>query len=505
MLVPIGHENMSARRWPVITIGLILVNLLIFASTHRTEDQQDSQLWKVEKHILILAATHPNLVLTHEVRKFVTGFQAEFPDVWAELQNPNSDALDEWDARTRLIQDPVELQEEMDSLGDQYSQLAAASITERYAFIPAHPSLVAYVSSNFLHGGWLHLIFNMWFLWLAGFVLEDAWGRPLYLFFYLVAGVVSTQFDAWANPGSIIPSLGASGAVAGLMGGFLVRFPKMKIRMMWFFDLGLFPFSRFWMRAYWLLPIWVLMEIKYGMASKDGIGHWAHVGGFFFGAVAAVAVRYSGLERKVNRAIEEKVAWAPPAAITQANELMEHDRLDEAAAILNDYLATEPESVGGWNLLLGVHWRNHKIPECREAAIKLCVLHLQAGECEAAWQDYNEFLNLGGDKVSPAAWLELCHVPEQQQDFERAVSEYDKLAAAYPSERQSVLAHLCAARICLNRLNRPVDALRFYEAAETSAVPHLDLELEIESGIRETRNVLADKKSHSASATSTAN
>ena len=81
MLVPIGHENMSARRWPVITIGLILVNLLIFASTHRAVDQQDSQLWKVEKHILILAAIHPDLVLTPEAREFVDGYQTQFPRI----------------------------------------------------------------------------------------------------------------------------------------------------------------------------------------------------------------------------------------------------------------------------------------------------------------------------------------------------------------------------------------------------------------------------------------
>ena len=93
VLIPIGHENMSARRWPVITIGLILVNLLIFAGTHRTVDQQDSQLWKVEEHILILAATHPNLVLAPKAREFVDGFRSEFPDRWAELQNPNSDAV----------------------------------------------------------------------------------------------------------------------------------------------------------------------------------------------------------------------------------------------------------------------------------------------------------------------------------------------------------------------------------------------------------------------------
>jgi membrane associated rhomboid family serine protease len=502
MLVPIGHENMSARRWPVITLGLILLNFGVFLSTHWVMEKQDSQLWHVREHILVLAAMHPQLLLTPDVREFVTDFQNRDPDDWAEMQKPNYAVIDEWDARTRGLDDPAALQAEMNSLAGQYSQLMASSIDQRYAFVAAHPRPIMYLTSTFLHVGWWHLIGNMWFLWLAGFVLEDAWGRPLYLLVYLTAGAFACQFDAWANPGSIIPALGASGAIAGLMGAFLVRFPKMKIRMMWFFDLGLFPFRRFWMRAYWLLPIWVLMEINYGMASEDGIGHWAHVGGFIFGAVAAVALRYSGLERKVNRAIEEKVAWASPAAITQANELMEHDRLDEAAAILNDYLATEPESVGGWNLLLGIHWRNHKIPGCREAAIKLCGLHLQAGECEAAWQDYNEFLNLGGDKVSPAVWLELCRVPEQQQDFRRAVGEYEKLAAAYPSERQSLMAQLAAARICLKRLNRPVDALRFYEAAEASAVPHLDLELDIQSGIREAKDVLSQVKALSAGAAS---
>ena len=502
MLVPIGHENMSARRWPVITLGLILLNLVAFLGTHWVMEKQDTQLAQVRAHILILAAMHPQLILTPQAQEWVADFGSHYPADWAEMQKPNYAVIDEWDARTRGLDDSATLQAEMDLLAGQYSQLMAISVDQRYGFVPARQRLTAYLTSTFLHVGWWHLIGNMWFLWLAGFVLEDAWGRPLYLLVYLAAGAAACQFDAWANLGSTIPSVGASGAIAGLMGAFLVRFPKMKIRMMWFFDLGLFPFRRFWMRAYWLLPIWVLMEINYGMGPGDGIGHWAHVGGFIFGAVAAVALRYSGLERKVNRAIEEKVAWSSPAAITQANELMEHERLDEAAAILNDYLATEPESVGGWNLLLGVHWRNHKIPECREAAIKLCGLHLQSGECEAAWQDYNEFLNLGGDKVSPAVWLELCRVPEQQQDFRRAVGEYEKLVAAYPSERQSLMAQLAAARICLKRLNRPQDALRFYEAAAASAVPHLDLELDIRSGIREARAVLSQVKALSAGASS---
>jgi len=81
------------------------------------------------------------------------------------------------------------------------------------------------------------------------------------------------------------------------------------------------------MRALLAIADWVLMEINYGMASEDGIGHWAHVGGFIFGAVCSCGAALLGLERKVNRAIEEKVAWASPAAITQANELMEHTGL----------------------------------------------------------------------------------------------------------------------------------------------------------------------------------
>jgi membrane associated rhomboid family serine protease len=502
MLVPIGHENMSARRWPIITIGLMFVNLLIFAATHRTVDQQDSQLWNVKEHILILAAIHPNLVLAPKATQFVDGFQRQFPDDWAELQKPNSEITDEWDARTRLIQDPAELQEEMDSLGGQYSQLTASSITERYAFIPAHPKPITYITSTFLHVDWWHVIGNMWFLWLAGFVLEDAWGRPLYLLIYLAAGAFACQFDAWTRPGSIIASVGASGAIAGLMGAFLVRFPKMKIRMMWFFDLGLFPFSRFWMRAYWLLPIWVLMEINYGMGPRDGIGHWAHVGGFLFGGIAAVALRYSGLEHKANKAIEGKVAWTPGPKISRANELMEQGKLPEAAAILNEFVADNPDSFAAWNLLRAIHWRASNIPAYREATCKLCEIHVRSREYQPAWQDYEDFLNAGGERIPPDVWLDLCGVPQQQQDFERVVSEYEKLAAAYPSERQSLMAQLAAARICLKRLGRPLDALRLYEGASASAVPHLDLELDIESGIREAKRLLLERKLLSAGAAS---
>jgi membrane associated rhomboid family serine protease len=497
VLLPIKHENMTARRWPVITLGLILINFLVFLCTYPAIEQQEDSLWSVKMHVLVLSARHPELTASPKAQEFVADFQAYDPAGWADIQNPEFKAIDDWDSRMRSVDDRQQLQAEMDSLGTEYSTLTASSIEEKYAFIPAHPKPIAYLSSNFLHGGWSHLIFNMWFLWLAGFVLEDAWGRPLYLAFYLTAGIAATQFDAWANPGSIAVSYGASGAVAGLMGAFLVRFPKLKIRLVWCFGSWLSGFWGLWVRAFWLLPLWLGMEIYYGKLSGqgDGIAHWAHVGGFIFGALAALGLRHSGLEHKANKAVEEKISWTADLEINEASALMDQGKLDGAAAILNRYLVGKPDSLSAWSLLQIVHWRKNEIPACRQATRKLCTLNLQAGMYEAAWQDYEEFLNLGGDKMPAAAWLELCRVAEERNDSNRALSEYEKLAAAHASERQGLIAQLGAARILLKRLDRPQDALRLYEAASTSAVPLLDFERDIESGIQQAKTAILERAS----------
>jgi len=114
----------------------------------------------------------------------------------------------------------------------------------------------------------------------------------------------------------------------------------------------------------------------------------------------------------------------------------------------------------------------------------LCQLHLKAQDAEATWQDYQEYVNAGGDRMPAVTWLELCRMAEGQQNYERAVSEYERLARAYPTERQSLLALLSARRLALKQLNRPADALRYYRATKVSTVPHLDWEANIQAGIQ---------------------
>ena len=99
-------------------------------------------------------------------------------------------------------------------------------------------------------------------------------------------------------------------------------------------------------------------------------------------------------------------------------------------------------------------------------------------------QDFQEYSNSGGDRMPAATWLELCRLIEGQQNYDRAVSEYERLAKAYPTEKQSLLALLSAGRLALKQLNRPTDALRFYKKASTSKVPHLDWESNIQAGIQ---------------------
>src|SRR6266404_7244078 len=493
MLIPLRHENMQGRRWPVISIALIAINIVAFLATHGQIEAQATKQSETRVRILMLAAMHRELNLNPETQQFVTNFRDKNPAVWNKVASPTRQPEDAWEARMRMSESPLALQQERDSLQQRFADLEHDSILAHYAFVPAHPQPIAYLTANFLHGGWLHIIGNMWFLWLVGTILEDTWGRIIYPLFYLLSGAMAMEFHAWSNPGSLAATLGASGAVAALMGAFLVRFPKTKIEMIWLFGFG-FRSYRFHARAYWLLPLWLFMELFSGAifgGSSGGVAHWAHVGGFVFGAVAAVGLGYSGLEHVANQAIEAKVTWTAEPAIVQATEKMDQGNLDEAITILQTHVASSPASIDACTLLSQLYWRKNDIPKYRQTMIDLCQMHLKAQDVDAAWQDFGEYLNSGGERMPVSTWLELCRSAEGQQNFERAVEEYDKLARAYPTERQSLLALMAAGRLSLNKLKRPAEALRFFKAAAVSPVPHLDWETNIQGGISEAQKALS--------------
>ena len=490
MLIPLRHENMRGRRWPIITFTLIGLNLLVFLLTNGPIQQQHQQRAQVRIQILVLAATHPELHLSSEANAFVESVKKQMGDQWDKAAAYERTSTSTHSNPSFETDDPVQLQQEMDSLCEAFEAQQNNDILDKYAFVPAHTRLISYLCANFLHSGWLHLIGNMWFLWLAGFILEDNWGRLIYSVFYLVAGAAALQFYGWCAPGSYVPLVGASGAVAALMGAFLIRFPKMKIEMALF---GLIFRFRFKAPAYALLPLWVGMEFLYGsvFGAASPVAHWAHVGGFVFGMAGAYVIMRTGLEQKASDAIESKIGWSADPDIVRATEALEKSHFDEAANILQNHLKLKPSSTDALEMLQQVQWRRNDIPAYLQATAQLCQLHLKAQNSEAAWREYEAYSNAGGDNLPAPIWLEIARMLEAQQNFDRAATEYERLAQAHPTEKQSILALVAAGRLYLKRLNRPHEALTCYQTANTSKVPHLDWQPNIESGLRDAQAAAA--------------
>jgi len=143
-------------------------------------------------------------------------------------------------------------------------------------------------SSMFLHGGWLHLIGNMWFLWIFGDNIEDRLGHARFLLFYLLCGVTAGGAHTLFNLNSTIPTIGASGAVAGVLGAYFVTFPRARVLTL----IPVFFLNLVELPAYLILLYWFVIQLFSGTASivtgsaaRGGVAWWAHVGGFVIGLV----------------------------------------------------------------------------------------------------------------------------------------------------------------------------------------------------------------------------
>ncbi len=156
-----------------------------------------------------------------------------------------------------------------------------------WGLVPAHFNLLSLFAGMFIHGGWMHIIGNMWFLWIYGDNVEDILGPAKYLLFYLSCGVVASLTQCAVDPTSQIPNIGASGAIAGVMGAYLLKFPHARI-------VTLIPIFIFFttveIPASIVLVLWFAIQFFSGFGSlasryadQGGVAFFAHIGGFLAG------------------------------------------------------------------------------------------------------------------------------------------------------------------------------------------------------------------------------
>jgi membrane associated rhomboid family serine protease len=155
------------------------------------------------------------------------------------------------------------------------------------------PAYTHVLTSMFLHGSWMHLLGNMWFLWLFGNNIEDSMTRSRFLIFYVLCGLAAALFQVAADPESIVPMVGASGAISGVMGAYLVLYPR--VRVFTLVPLG-FMLTSMALPAWAMLLYWAAIQLLSGVStigseSEGGVAFWAHIGGFVAGVVLVLLFR----------------------------------------------------------------------------------------------------------------------------------------------------------------------------------------------------------------------
>lgn len=163
------------------------------------------------------------------------------------------------------------------------------AVVAAYGFVPAlffqDPLGQGYrlLSSMFLHGGFLHILSNMWFLWVFGDNVEDRMGHGRFLLFYLLGGVAAALAQGLSAPGSQVPMIGASGAVSAVLGAYYVLFPRAYVVSLVFL---VFPFFVTFPAGFYL-GYWAFLQLLQGLLGLPGVAWWAHLGGFLFGGLLA--------------------------------------------------------------------------------------------------------------------------------------------------------------------------------------------------------------------------
>jgi membrane associated rhomboid family serine protease len=182
--------------------------------------------------------------------------------------------------------------------------IRASAFTPAHFFEPGNAVADArsILVSMFLHGGWMHLLGNMLYLWIFGDNVEDRLGHVKYFLFYLACGWLATMAHGWSDVTSLVPSVGASGAIAGVLGAYLVLFPK--ARVLTLVPLGFYSHLRE-LPALIVLGMWFVLQFFSGVASvglrqQGGVAWWAHIGGFVAGMVLIKLLTLGGKRRGAN-------------------------------------------------------------------------------------------------------------------------------------------------------------------------------------------------------------
>jgi len=305
MILPIGHEGTGVRRLPWVTFAIILINIVVFLFSNGAEKEIQKDLKDAAVKVVNYYMNHPYLKLDFigpdsiDLRE-----NREVLKRWAEMIHqvdvPDMETLDEEQAH-------------LDSLIARLGEIRRQHPLWKYGLIPSDKNFRSILFHFFLHAGWLHLLGNLFFLYIMGPFLEDVWGRPIYAAFYILSGIFSGLMYTFHYPDFTGPLVGASGAISAVISAFLIRYWKVRIKFVYwiYFFIGTFTAP-----AWVMLVFEVTRELFYAYindslaGSGAGVAYWAHFWGLAFGITAALLVKKLQIEEKfVTPVIDDKLKF----------------------------------------------------------------------------------------------------------------------------------------------------------------------------------------------------
>ncbi len=424
ILLPVGHSEDSVRRLPWVTFAIMGLCILSLIMAHEAtwgtqDDLQDELLEALEYY-----ATHPYLEVDEDFQRMV------FQGVSEREQELMMEALagDAWQPESS--EDLAAEQARLDELIERALSGVYDHPYFKFGLIPNDISLFAILTHMFMHAGFMHLFGNLLILYLAGPFIEDVWGRGVFIGFYLLSGLAAAFTYIAFNPSSEIPMVGASGAIAGVMGAFLVRYWRTKIRFFYMF--GFFFRGVFDAPAWFMLPLWFGQQLFFAMAftqmTEDmggGVAYWAHVGGFVFGVAAAGAIRKFGFDARFEQQIGDKLeqTLVDNPEVDRALELNAVGNADEAMRILAEKTAHDPRNHDAALAYWGLACEHKREPEAAQAMLRVIRDDMRKGQPEMVLSHWAELTGrIPGVQADPDLLIRIAQLYGQNSQWDQSAA-----------------------------------------------------------------------------------
>lgn len=443
MLIPIGVVESEVRRTPWVSIGLLAVLVALFLVGVRG-GLSAGQAREVSREV----AGAAEFWLEHPWLKAPASLEGL---IGAELLGALSEEVGErYRAAVANRAVPISYvvarqQEELDGRVEAARRLLLRGRDLGFAFVPSRPTVAGLVGHMFLHGGFWHLVGNVLFLLVTAPFLEDVYGRVVFSLLYVLGGLFAAGAHGLLTLRPDLPLVGASGALAAVMGAFLIRLGRSHIRFLLVPVLFL-PMIRFRfaLPAFVVLPLWLGEQLLSARLLPDApVAWWAHIGGFAFGmAVAAGLKLFDVEERWISPSIEARIGWSQDPAILKANDARAAGAFVTARNSARAVLAKDPGNVDAWRSLLDTELVSGRRPEAAAAATRLVERYAATGEAGLAVALDEEVGEALADVLPARFFLAAASARERAGDEEGAWRELEGFVARSPRDPAAVKAAL---------------------------------------------------------------